>query len=117
MRPALIVGGAMYVLFGSAAAAHAFLDEASPRVGSVVHAAPREITLRFTQEIEPAFSGATITDASGQRVDEDKPSISGNVMRVPLRPVGAGRYRVTWQVLSVDTHRSEGSFSFTVDKQ
>jgi len=116
VRPAWILGIANYVLFGGVAGAHAFLDEATPRVGSTVGGAPREILLRFTQEIEPAFSGATVTDASGQRVDADVPAISGNVMRVPLRPIGAGNYRVTWRVLSVDTHTSEGAFSFTVDK-
>jgi copper resistance protein C len=116
VRAAWIFGIATYVLFGGVAVAHAFLDEARPRVGSVVRAAPREITLQFTQEIEPAFSGATVTDASGQRVDADKPAISGNLMRVPLRPIGAGHYRVTWRVLSVDTHTTEGAFSFTVDK-
>jgi copper resistance protein C len=110
------LGVTTYVLCCTAALAHAFLDEATPRVGSVVQAAPREITLRFTQEIEPAFSGATVTDASGERVDRDKPDIEGNVMHVPLRPIGVGPYRVTWRVLSVDTHTSEGAFSFTVDK-
>jgi methionine-rich copper-binding protein CopC len=79
-----------------------------------VRPAPRELTLWFTQNLEPAFSTVTVTDASGQRVDAGKPSISGNVMRVPLRTIGTGTYRVRWRVLSVDTHTTEGGFSFTV---
>ena len=106
----------MLVLFAGAAGAHAFLEEADPRVGSTVRIAPRELTLRFTQDLEPAFSTVTITDASGQRVDAGPPGISGNVMRVPLRAIGAGSYRVTWRVLSVDTHSTEGAFTFGVDK-
>ena len=102
-------------LVASVAGAHAFLDQAEPRVGNTVRAAPREVTLQFTQDLEPAFSSATITDASGQRVDAGKPSISGNVMRLPLRPIGAGSYRVMWRVLSVDTHTTEGAFTFRVD--
>jgi copper resistance protein C len=116
VRPLWIIGvAAALVLVGSVAGAHAFLDEADPRVGGTVRAAPHEITLRFTQDLEPAFSSVTITDASGQRVDAGKPSISGNVMRVPLRPIGVGSYRVTWRVLSVDTHITEGAFTFGVD--
>ena len=116
MPPLRVIGiVAALVFFCGAAGAHSFLDEADPRVGSTVHVAPREVTLRFTQDLEPAFSSVAITDASGQRVDAGQPIVSGNVMRVPLRAIGAGRYRVTWQVLSVDTHTTEGAFTFGVD--
>jgi len=37
-----------------------------------------------------------------------------NVMQVPLKAIGAGAYRLNWRVLSVDTHRTRGSFSFKV---
>jgi methionine-rich copper-binding protein CopC len=115
MRSVWALGSAAALaLFGSVAGAHAFLDEADPRVGSTVRTAPREVTLRFTQDLEPAFSSVTITDASGRRVDAGKPSVSGNVMRVPLRQIGAGNYRVTWRVLSADTHTTEGAFTFGV---
>jgi methionine-rich copper-binding protein CopC len=115
MRIVRVLGSAAaLVLFGNVAGAHAFLDEADPRVGSTVRAAPREVTLRFTQDLEPDFSSVAITDASGQRVDAGKPGVSGNVMRVPLRPIGAGNYRVTWRVLSTDTHTTEGTFTFGV---
>jgi methionine-rich copper-binding protein CopC len=33
---------------------------------------------------------------------------------VPVRPLPPGRYKVDWKVLSVDTHRTEGSFAFEV---
>jgi copper resistance protein C len=117
MRAISVIGSAAaLVLFGGVAGAHAFLDEADPRVGNTVPSPPHEVVLRFTQDLEPAFSTVAITDASGQRVDAGKPSVSGNVMRVPLRRIGAGSYRVTWRVLSVDTHTTEGAFSFGVDK-
>jgi methionine-rich copper-binding protein CopC len=38
----------------------------------------------------------------------------GNQMSVPLRAGGAGTYHVNWHVLSVDTHTTEGNFSFQV---
>jgi hypothetical protein len=90
------------------------LDHANPRVGNTVATAPRDVTLWFTQNLEPAFSTIAVTDSSGQRVDVGKPNISGTVMRVPLRGIQAGTYRVLWRVLSVDTHTTEGSFTFRV---
>jgi methionine-rich copper-binding protein CopC len=96
------------------ASAHAFLDHAEPRVGNTVATAPREVTLWFTQKLEPAFSSITVTNSAGQRVDTGKTRVSGNQMSVSLRSGGAGTYRVNWRVLSVDTHRTDGSFTFRV---
>jgi copper resistance protein C len=94
--------------------AHAFLDRAEPRVGNKVATAPREVTLWFTQKLEPAFSSVTVTNPAGQRVDTGKPRVSGSQMSVSLRGGGAGTYHVTWRVLSVDTHTTEGNFTFQV---
>jgi methionine-rich copper-binding protein CopC len=96
------------------ATAHAFLDHAEPRVGNKVATAPREVTLWFTQKLEPAFSTITVTNPAGQRVDTGKTRVSGSQMSVSLRPGGSGTYHVKWHVLSVDTHTTEGNFSFQV---
>jgi methionine-rich copper-binding protein CopC len=96
------------------ATAHASLDRAEPRVGNTVATAPREVTLWFTQKLEPAFSTITVTNSTGQRVDTGRTRVSGNQMAVSLRAAGAGTYRVNWRVLSVDTHTTDGNFSFQV---
>ena len=115
MRAALLGAiAAPLLILGGSAWAHAFLDHADPRVGSTVNAEPQEVSLSFTQNLEPAFSTMEVTGPSGQRVDEGKPRIEGNVMHVPLRADRPGTYRVKWRVLSVDTHTTEGAFSFTV---
>src|SRR5438445_12925477 len=115
MRPIALIAILPSLLFGTVAAnAHAFLDHANPLVGSTVAAAPREVPLTFTQKLEPAFSGISVTNAAGQRVDTGGTRVSGPVMRVTLRPGGPGTYRVNWKVLSVDTHTTEGSFTFQV---
>jgi methionine-rich copper-binding protein CopC len=93
---------------------HAALNQAEPRVGSTVDAAPHEVVLSFTEQLEPAFSRIEVRDADGKRVDGGPTKVDRSTMRVPLSPLGAGSYKVNWQVLSVDTHKSEGSFSFTV---
>jgi len=103
----------LWIVTGQASA-HAFLDHAEPRVGNTVATAPREVTLWFTQKLEPAFSSITVTNSAGQRVDTGKTRVSGNQMSVSLRSGGAGAYRVNWRVLSVDTHRTDGNFTFRV---
>lgn len=104
----------LLLLVTSEANAHALLDRAEPRVGNTVATAPREVTLWFTQKLEAAFSTVTVTNAAGQRVDTGKPRVSGNQMAVSLRAGGTGTYHVTWRVLSVDAHATDGGFSFQV---
>jgi methionine-rich copper-binding protein CopC len=110
----LIASTLLAVLANASAHAHAMLDHASPVVGSTVASAPREVALTFSQNLEAAFSSVQVTDGRGARVDQGKPQISGNTMRVGLKSLSAGTYRVRWQALSVDTHKTEGSFTFTV---
>lgn len=100
-----------------AALAHAFLDHAKPSVGSVLERAPTAISLWFTQELEPAFSTAEVVDPSGNRVDSGNAQVDRKdptLLRVPLKPLSAGRYKVNWRVVSVDSHTTEGSFTFRV---
>jgi copper resistance protein C len=104
----------LVALATTTAQAHAFLDHARPLVGSTVASAPHEVTLSFTQKLEPAFSSVTVTDASGNRVDQGKPQISGSTMSVGLKSIGPGTYHVHWHALSVDTHKTEGNFTFHV---
>jgi len=104
-------------LAAPAALAHAFLDHASPLVGSTIPAAPHEVTLWFTQNLEPAFSTVAVTDSSGARVDQGKADVSANTMRIALKALGRGTYKVRWRALSVDTHTTEGSFAFHVGGQ
>ena len=118
MRIPIIILSLLAAAVGTTAVyAHAFLDHASPLVGSTVAAAPHEVALTFTQNLEAAFSSVQVTDAKGARVDLGKPQISGNTMRVGLKAAGPGRYQVHWHALSVDTHKTEGNFSFTVGGQ
>src|SRR6202790_1491477 len=113
-RSVILIIPLLLLLATSEASAHAFLDHADPRVGNKVATAPREVTLWFTQKLEPAFSTITVTNSAGQRVDTGKTRVSGSQMSGALRPGGAGTYHVTWRGLSVDTHTTDGSFTFQV---
>jgi methionine-rich copper-binding protein CopC len=101
----------------SLAHAHAILDHADPRVGSVVASAPAKLSLWFTQEVEPAFSHVEVRDVNGARVDEDSvqgDSADATLLRIALKPLPPGSYEVRWHVLSADTHTTEGHFRFDV---
>jgi copper resistance protein C len=113
-KPLLAIIPLALLLFTTAANAHAMLERAEPRVGNKVGSPPRAVTLWFTQKLESAFSTITVTNAAGERVDTGKASVNGNQMSIGLRSAGPGTYRVNWQVLSVDAHRTNGSFSFQV---
>jgi methionine-rich copper-binding protein CopC len=117
MRRSSFFAGLILLLLLSptgSARAHAFLDHAEPRVGNKVAAAPRQVTLWFTQKLEPAFSTISVTNSAGERVDTGKTRVSGEQMSISLRSGGAGTYHVTWRVLSVDTHTTDGNFTFQV---
>jgi hypothetical protein len=104
-------------LAASTAWAHAFLDHATPAVGSTVHASPQQVNVWFTQRLEPAFSTAQVFDAGGKRVDKADAHVDPTdpaLLIVTLPPLAPGTYRVTWRVLSVDTHVTEGDFTFDV---
>jgi copper resistance protein C len=100
-----------------AASAHAHLDHAVPAVGSTVPTAPPDLTLWFTQNLEPAFTTIQVMDSSGAQVADGKPQIDGNTMRVELKRLTPGVYKVHWHAVSVDTHSTEGDFTFTVGGQ
>jgi methionine-rich copper-binding protein CopC len=100
-----------------AALAHAELHHASPEAGSAVSESPHEVTLTFTDTLEAAFSSADVTDSRGARVDEGKSRVNGNTIRISLKTLSPGSYRVHWRAVSVDTHKAEGSFTFSVTGQ
>jgi hypothetical protein len=110
---AIIAAGAV----PAAALCHAFLTEASPLVGGTVPASPKEVRLTFSEAIEPHFSGIDLAAGDGRAIATGPAVIDpGNNKQLVLTPppLAPGRYRVHWHVVSVDTHRTEGEYSFTV---
>jgi len=115
MRVSAAALSLFFLIAGVASAlAHAALAHASPVAGATLSAAPREVTLTFTERLEAAFSKLSVTDASGAEVSDGNAQVSGNTMRVNLQPLDAGTYKVNWRAVSVDTHALEGSFTFRV---
>src|SRR5438094_702135 len=90
-------------------------EHGEPRVGSTVGSPPSSLTLRFTEGVEAAFSKVEVTDATGKRIETgplEHPE--SNVIAVSLPGLAPGSYTVSWSVVSVDTHPTDGHFTFTV---
>jgi hypothetical protein len=97
--------------------AHAFPDHAQPAVGSTVSPAPSVVKIWFTGKLEPDFSKIAVQDSSGATVDRGNAAVDpqdATLMQVSLKPLPAGSYKVHWHAVSVDTHVTEGDFTFTV---
>jgi copper resistance protein C len=108
ITPSLVTVGA----FG-----HAFLDQAVPPIGGAVATSPKQIRLTFNEGVEPRFSGIELATIDGRTIAtapaiRDPADDRQLVLAVP--PLASGRYRVRWHVVSVDTHRTEGEFTFTI---
>lgn len=107
----------LFVALQSHAWAHAFLDHATPKVGSTTANPPAEVKLWFTQNLEPAFSSIEVQDAQGKEVDkkDSHPDAKDkSLLAVSLPALPPGTYTVSWHVVSVDTHKTQGHFEFTI---
>jgi copper resistance protein C len=79
--------------------------------------APLEVALVFSEEVELKFSTIQVDDAKRARVDKgDVRRDGGDAKRliVSVQPLAPGLYKVVWRVTSTDTHKTSGSYEFTV---
>ncbi|MDE2060594.1 MAG: copper resistance protein CopC [candidate division NC10 bacterium] len=111
---ALAVG---LLLMATSAWGHSFPDHAEPRVGWTVNKPPAQVRIWFDVPIEPFFSTIKVVDANGQQVDKQDGRVNPTdrtVLEVSLPSLPPGKYRVFWNVISIDTHRTEGDYPFTI---
>ena len=95
--------------------AHAYPAVTVPTDGATVKASPREMRIQFTEGIELAFSQITVKNAKGEVVSQGKlRQLADDTVAIDLKPLQPGAYNVEWQVLSVDTHITDGILHFTV---
>jgi|HubBroStandDraft_2_1064218.scaffolds.fasta_scaffold567735_2 methionine-rich copper-binding protein CopC len=109
------------LLFSTTSAwANAFLDHAEPAVGSSVDGPPKEIKIWFTEELEPALSQIQLFDHRGKPVTQEHASVDPadpSLLNLPVPAMRPGKYRVTWRVMSVDSHMTVGAFFFVIRKK
>jgi copper resistance protein C len=79
--------------------------------------APDKVTMHFSGDLEPKFSSITVSNETGHVVNKDASVVSSSdlkLMTVALPPLPAGVYTVHWVAVSVDSHRTDGEYNFTV---
>ena len=113
---ALVLGTVLGLSSQRAALAHAFLDHAVPGVSATLSGSPDALQLSFTEAVETALSGVRVTTAAGAAVPTSKPTgANTSTLDVKLaHPLSPGTYVVHWHAVSVDTHRTSGTYKFTV---
>ncbi|PMX26032.1 MULTISPECIES: copper homeostasis periplasmic binding protein CopC [unclassified Pseudomonas] len=104
------------LLGASAAFAHAHLKSSEPAADSTV-AAPKDLRLTFSEGVEATFTKVSLskdgTEVAIKRLetpDADKKTL----VVTPAAPLADGHYKVVWNAVSVDTHKSNGEYSFQV---
>ncbi len=114
----VLAASAVLVLSGAVAAfAHTHLVRATPAAGGTVQTAPSEVTLRFSEKLEPKFSSVVVRDAACKQVDKGDSTVDKadrKVIRVLLPPLEPGVYKVEWKAMSTDTHKIDGNFTFKI---
>ncbi|MBV1692640.1 copper homeostasis periplasmic binding protein CopC [Novosphingobium sp. G106] len=117
------VAMAASVLAATAVQAHPKLDSTTPAANAVV-AAPTRIQLVFSEALVAQFSGIdlTMTEMPGMKMGPMKMNgvkatvgADGKTLVASLaKPLPVGTYRVDYHVVSADTHRIQGSYTFKV---
>jgi|SRR5881392_3668471 len=106
------------LLSGAAVAhayAHAFIDHTEPMVGGKVKQMPNEVRIWFTEPIEATASTIKVFNARGKRIDKKNVhtnSKNSALLEVSLPSIPPGTYKVLWRVVSVDSHATQGDFTF-----
>ena len=106
------------LLTAAGALAHAHLQQQIPAAGAQLAASPQTLTLSFSEGIEPAFSGVTVTGPQQHAVATGKLTRSADSPAQVTVPVAEtlppGEYTVAWHVVSVDGHKTKGQYTFSV---
>jgi len=115
LRPIGCVLGLM-VAMAPSAFAHAHPKTMVPAPDST-GPAPSKISITFSEAVEPKFSSIKLTNAKGKSADpETSAPVPGDptTLTLAVRSLPPGTYVVHWANVSVDGHRLQGSYKFTV---
>ena len=106
-------------LIATSANAHPTLKSANPPAEGAA-SAPKELRLNFSEGVISKFSSVELKDQSGKKIATEKtvtdPKDKKQLVIALKEPLRAGSYTVKWNVVSDDTHRVNGTYSFKVDR-
>lgn len=98
------------------ASAHSFPETESPAAGETVNGAPSQVSIKYDAPIEKLFAGLQVLDPAGKDEAAGPVQVSDDswTLSVKLNKLVPGDYTVKWHVVCIDTHHTEGSYTFTV---
>lgn len=108
---------ALLSIFPGTCIGHAFPDRSDPKVGATIAACPERVRIWFDGALEPAFSSIMIHNAEGKMVDKRDARVNpsdATLLEVSVPQLPAGTYRVFWNVLARDGHRTMGDYTFVI---
>ncbi|MFV1944077.1 copper homeostasis periplasmic binding protein CopC [Pseudomonas luteola] len=97
--------------------AHAHLKGETPAADSTSKS-QKDLHLSFSEAVEARFSKLTVTSAGkpvAVKSIETDPADNKVLIVTPEQPLAAGEYKVEWHAVSVDTHKTDGSYSFKIE--
>ena len=96
--------------------AHSFPESEAPAAGQTLNEPPSEVRIKYDAPIEKLFAQLAVVDSTGQNLAQGAPTVSddGYILTVKLPRLKPGSYLVKWRVVGLDTHHTEGSYSFSV---
>jgi methionine-rich copper-binding protein CopC len=96
--------------------AHSFPESESPAAGQTLTSSPAEIAVKFDAPVEKLFAKLDVLGPERKNESVTKPEVSsdGYTLSVKVGTLKPGEYTVQWAVTCVDTHHTQGSYTFTV---
>lgn len=115
LAPLWCIAGAVLTLLPCIAIAHAIIVAAQPAMNSTVALGEIAIRLDFNSRIDSKRSGLSLQGPDGGTAGvELTPEAPPGVLRGRARVTVGGRWKLRWQVLSLDGHITRGEVSFSV---
>jgi copper transport protein len=118
LRVSLLLALLLALSISGVVFAHADVVRSDPAANAVLDQAPTQITIEFTEPVEPRLSRIDVLYADGSIADNNdtwRDPADAKVLHVSLKESRAGTYIVSWRALSeVDGHVTSGSYVFAV---
>ena len=118
MRARVVLASLLALAPCGPALAHAQLRSAQPAVGGTVHESVQDIRLSYSESVEPRFCQVAVIGPDGKPVEAAKPAVDPADQKILVlhlaHPLTPGAYKVDWHATSTDTHKTQGSYRFTV---